>query len=85
MTLHDLLSGERRTVQETHGSQVLIRPDALLARVVDHDGISLVCGTHPRPLPPIHPAEVVRRARGRLRRKRAVPVERPGTRPSDAT
>jgi hypothetical protein len=50
--------------------------DALLARVVDHEGISLVCGAHPRPLPPFDTAEVVRRARGRLRRKRAVPVER---------
>ena len=48
----------------------------MLARVVDHDGISLVCGTHPRPLFPIYTAEVVRRARARLRRKRAVPVER---------
>ena len=76
LTLHDLLSGERRTVQERGGAQVLIRRDALLARVVDHDGVSLVCGTHPRPLSPIYTAEVVRRARGRLRRKRAVPVER---------
>ena len=76
LTLHDLLSGERRTVRETGGSQVLIRRDALLARVVDHGGVSLVCGTHPRPLSPIYTAEVVRRARARLRRKRAVPVER---------
>ena len=76
LTLHDLLSGERRTVQETGGSQVLVRRDALLARVVDHDGISLVCETYPRPLSPIYTAEVVRRARARLHRKRAVPVER---------
>jgi hypothetical protein len=44
--------------------------------VVDYDAVSLLCGVHPRPLPPIHAAEVVRRARGRLRRKRAVPAER---------
>ena len=50
--------------------------DALLARVVDHDDGALLCGSHPRPLPPFDAAEVVRRARGRLRRKRAVPVER---------
>ena len=63
-------------MQETGGSQVLVRRDALLARVVDHDGISLVCETLPRPLSPIYTAEVVRRARARLRRNRAVPVER---------
>ena len=76
LTLHDLLSGERRTVRETRGSKTLVPRDALLARVVDHDGVSLLCGVHQRPLPPLDTAEVVRRARGRLRRRRAVPVER---------
>ena len=76
LTLHDLLSGERRTVRETRGSKTLVPRDALLGRVVDHDGVSLLCGVHHRPLPPLDTAEVVRRARGRLRRRRAVPVER---------
>ena len=76
LTLHDLLSGERRTVRETRGSKTLVPRDALLTRVVDHDGVSLLCGVHQRPLPPFDTAEVVRRARGRLRRRRAVPVER---------
>ena len=76
LTLHDLLSDERRTVWETGASQTLMPRHAVLGRVVDHDGVSLLCGTHPRPLPPLHAAEVVRRARGRLRRRRAVPVER---------
>jgi hypothetical protein len=58
------------------GSQTLVARDVLLARVVDSDGVSLLCGSHPRPLPPAPAAEVVRRARGRLRRKRTVPVER---------
>ena len=76
LTLRDLLSDERRTVRESQASQILVRCHAVLGRVVDHDGVSLLCGTHPRPLPPFHAAEVVRRARGRLRRRRAVPVER---------
>ncbi len=76
LALRDLLSDERRTVHETQASQLLARRHAVLGRVVDHDGQSLLCGTHPRPLPPFHAAEVVRRARGRLRRRRAVPVER---------
>jgi len=76
LTLRDLLSGETRHVGEVSGSQTLVVRDALLARVVDHDDGALLCGSHPRPLPPFDAAEVVRRARGRLRRKRAVPVER---------
>ena len=74
--LHDLLSDERRTVHETRGSRTLVARDAVLARIVDHDGVSLLCGAHPRPLPPVEAAEVVRRARARLRRKRSVPVDR---------
>jgi len=76
LALHDLLSGETRRVREVSASQTLVARDALLARVVDHEGVSVMCGVYPRPLPPIDAAEVVRRARGRLRRKRAVPVER---------
>jgi hypothetical protein len=76
ITLRDLLSHEERCVREASGSRTLVVRDALLARIVDHEGVSLVCGAHPRPLPPVDAAEVVRRARGRLRRKRAVPVER---------
>jgi hypothetical protein len=76
VTLRDLLSHEVRCVREASASQSLVPRDALLARVVDHEGGSVLCGTHPRPLPPMEAAEVVRRARGRLRRKGAVPAER---------
>jgi len=76
VTLRDLLSNEERFVRERSGSRTLVVRDVLLGRVVDHEGVSLLCGAHPRPLPPMDAAEVVRRARGRLRRKRAVPVER---------
>ena len=76
LTLRDLLSDERRTVWEARASGSLVRRHAVLGRVVDHEGVSLLCGLHPHPLPPFHAAEVVRRARGRLRLRRAVPVER---------
>jgi len=76
MTLRDLLSDETREVCEVLASQTLVVRDAVLARVVDHDGASHLCGMYPSALAPIEAAEVVRRARGRLRRKRAVPVER---------
>jgi hypothetical protein len=76
ITLRDLLSFEERSVREASGSRTLVVRDTLLARVVDHEGVSLLCGAHPRPLPPFEAAEVVRRARGKLRRKRAVPTER---------
>ncbi len=76
LTLRDLLSDETRTVQETRASRTLASRDAVLGRIVDHDGVSLLCGAHPRPLPPFHTAEVTRRARNRLRRKRAVPLDR---------
>jgi hypothetical protein len=76
LTLRDLLSHEERCVREKSGSQTVVMRDVLLGRVVDHEGVALLCGAHPRPLPPMAAAEVVRRARGRLRRKRAVPVDR---------
>lgn len=76
MTLRDLLSHETRRVREDEGSRTAVARDAVLARVVDCGDVSLLCGVHGRPLLPIDAAEVVRRARGRLRRKRAVPVER---------
>jgi hypothetical protein len=76
LTLEDLLTGEVRQVREASASETLALRDALLARIVEHDGLAVLCGVHPHPLPPTAAAEVVRRARGRLRRKRAVPVER---------
>ena len=76
LTLHDLLSGEERFVHESGASASLVLRDAVLGRVVDHAEGSFLCGMHPNPLPPWDAAEVVRRARGRLRRRRKVPVGR---------
>ena len=76
ITLRDMLTDETRCVHEVSGSQTLVARDVLLARIVDYEETSLLCGSHPRPLSPAPAAEVLRRVRGRLRRKRAVPVDR---------
>ncbi len=75
LTLQDLLSGEERLVLEEEGSKNIAMREVLLARIVDFKGVSFLCGSHSRPLPPLHAAEVVRLARVRLRRKRAIPVD----------
>lgn len=72
----DLLSGETRVVKEQTASRSLVARDAVLARVVHSESAALFCGLYPRALPPMAAAEVVRRARGRLRLRRSVPVER---------
>jgi hypothetical protein len=76
LTLRDLLTEKERTVHEIRGSKSVVKRDVLLCRIVDYQGLSLLSGSHPRPLPPLKAAEVIRRVRGRLRRKRTIPVER---------
>jgi hypothetical protein len=76
LRLRDLLTEEERRVQEILGTETLVKRDCILARVVELDEAAVLGGTHPRPLPPTEAAEIVRRARGRLRRKRAVPPDR---------
>jgi len=76
LRLRDLLTDETRVVREISGSRTLVVHDAVLARVVDVGEVSLLCGVHPRPLPPIEAAEVVACARRRLRVKGAVPATR---------
>jgi hypothetical protein len=76
LALHDLLTDEKRIVQEVLGSKALVKRDCILGRVVERDGTIVLGGTHPRPLPPTAATEIVRRVRGRLRRKRATPADR---------
>jgi hypothetical protein len=76
LTLEDRLTGEVRLVQEKFGSTTLVKRDTILGRVTAFQGWALLCGVHPRPLPPANAAEVVRRVRARLRRKQAVPAGR---------
>lgn len=75
ITLRDLLSGIEHTVHEVSGSRTLVKRDAVLGRVVTCEEQSVICGVHPRPLPPSEAAAVVRQMQARLRRKRAIPVE----------
>jgi hypothetical protein len=76
VSVHDLLTGEDRNVHEVKGSRVLVRRDAVLGRVVDHDGISVFCGLYPSQLSPLDAAEVVRTVRAKLRRKTPPPPQR---------
>ena len=76
LSIVDLLTGERRTVLDRSASRGVGPRDALLARVVDHDALSLFTAILPSVLPPFDAAEVVEQARRKLRRKRAVPPER---------
>lgn len=76
VALRDLLTGETRVVWETKASRTLGKRDAVLARVVDHEGTSVLCGLYPRSLPPGAAAAVVEQARRRLRRRSRIPVER---------
>jgi hypothetical protein len=76
LKLEDLLTGEVREVQEVGASETLVVRHAILARVVDYEGLSLLCGTHARPLPPREAANVVGHARAPLRRRGADPMSR---------
>lgn len=76
LEVRDLLTGAERRVAEVSGSRTLVARDAVLGRVVDHGSLSLFAGVHPRPLPPEDGAAVVRAVRGRVRRRRDIPVER---------
>ncbi len=76
LSLRDLLSNEVRQVREVSASHTLVARDAVLGRVVDHAGLSLLCGMHPRRLSPFDAAEVVERARKRLRLRRAAHPDR---------
>lgn len=72
VAVRDLLTGEARGVTERSGTRGLALREAILARVVDGDGVSIFCGCHPNPLPPREADRVVRAVRRRLRARGAV-------------
>jgi hypothetical protein len=76
IVLHDLLTGERRTVHEVSASKVAKRHYALLGRIVDAGSVSLICGMHGIPLRPAQVAPVIETVRRALRRRTAVAPER---------
>ena len=76
LRLRDLLTGEERRVIERLGTEGMRPRLALCGRVVDADGISLLIGSHPRPLAPEETDFAVRAVRRILRiRKKHVPPE----------
>lgn len=76
IALRDLLTDKVRAVQDKALAPRVVRRDNLLARVMRFDGAHVFAGRHPHLLPPEPAAEVVRLAKGRLGRVRAVPVDR---------
>ncbi|MGZ5445848.1 MAG: YecA family protein [Thermoanaerobaculia bacterium] len=75
--VHDLLTGERRSVNEVMASKSLITRDTLLARVVDFRGTSYFGGMYGRCLSPREASDVIATVRGKLRiRKGNIPIER---------
>ena len=76
--MKDLLCGDERFVREVLGSLQVWKGEAVLARVVDHLGLSVFCGLHPVRLPLRWARKVVRAARRGLtvRGRKPVPHER---------
>jgi hypothetical protein len=75
MVIVDLLTGEKRLVQEAGATRTLVARDAILARVVDFGQESVLCGTYPRPLPPASAADVVGQIFDGLDVEPPIPVE----------
>jgi hypothetical protein len=65
--MDERLRSEERFVHEVKGSRTVRFREALLARVVDHEGLSVFCGVYPRSLPPREADRVVRAVRGELK------------------
>jgi hypothetical protein len=82
--LKDLLTGEERTVSEVAGSKTISPHLLLLARIVDHAGLSLLAGQHPSPLAPEVGRDCVDNIRAELGLgKRMTPQDlREGARPT---
>jgi hypothetical protein len=77
LMVKDLLRGEERFVHEVKGSRTVKFREALLGRVVDHEGLSVFCGVFPRTLPPREADLIVRAVRGELKvRGQWVPHEK---------
>jgi len=76
--LRDLLTGERRTVQEEAPSRIVRPGDAVLATVVEFRGAFVFGGLYVRPLPVEEVTEVIRKVRSKVRARKGsgVPIER---------
>ncbi len=74
--VRDALSEMRCFVQEVSGSRSLSPSLCVLARVVEHAGLHVFCGIHPRILDAVSALEVLERAQRYLRCRAPVPAER---------
>jgi len=76
MILADLLSGEKRLVQEASASRSLVARDVIMSRVVDHGDVSVIDGMHPIALPPENAAYAVEAVSRTLKTTLPVSLER---------
>jgi hypothetical protein len=76
LVLRDRLSGQVRDVIERTASRTLKEGQSILARLCELGGFTSINGLYPFALAEREAAEVERRTRGHLRRKRDVPIER---------
>lgn len=76
LTMRDRLTGQVRHVIERTASRTLKEGESVLARLVELGDFVSINGLYPFALPEIEAAEIERRTRAHLRRKRDVPVER---------
>ncbi|MCR9093073.1 MAG: SEC-C metal-binding domain-containing protein [bacterium] len=76
LTLRDRLTGQVRDVIERTASRTLKEGESVLARLVELGDFVSINGLYPVALPETEAAEIERRTRAHLRRKRDVRVER---------
>ena len=76
LVLRDRLSGQVRDVIERSASRTLKEGQSVLVRLCELGGFTSINGLYPFALDERDAAEVERRTRGHLRRKRDVPIER---------
>ena len=75
MILVDLLSGEKRLVQEASASRSLVARDVIMGRVVDFRDVSVIDGMHPNALPPENAAYAVELVGRTLKATLPIPLE----------
>jgi hypothetical protein len=76
MILADLLSGEKRLVQEASASRSLVARDVIMGRVVDFGDVSVLDGMYPNALPPEEASYTVEMVRTELKTKLPIPIDR---------
>jgi len=76
MILADLLSGEKRLVQEASASRSLVARDVVMGRVVDFGDTTVIDGMYPYALPPEEASYTVGAVQAELKTKAPIAIER---------